>query len=221
MSSIFAMTFSTIALVLFAKDKVKSALVVLGIVVLAAGLYFAFPEVGVSRFLGERLEKLSTLEEGSAYQHYTSVILAEDAIARFEPAEYLVGTFHSRKDLVLPETYYLRTFYVRGGVSLLILLSITGLSLFESYRRYRAAAGNRLRRGLFLATFLGVAGFTFACLFIPYLDCFPSNFYFWFLVAIIWCEPMSEKEISLTHAVRPRQQVGGAGGQGLAPQPGS
>jgi ABC-type multidrug transport system fused ATPase/permease subunit len=221
LSSIFAMIFSTVTLVLFAKDKVKSALTVLGIVVLAAGLYFAFPDAGVSKYLSERVESLWSLQEGSAYQHYTNVVLAEEAIKRFEPAEYLVGTFQSRKDLLLPETYYLRTFYVRGGVSLLLLLSITGLSLFEANRRYRAAKGFPVRRGLFLAAFLGVAGIAFACLFIPYLETFPSNFYFWFLVAIIWAEPMNEREVGEFHAGRPSQQIAGKRAQVLAPRPGS
>jgi len=63
---------------------------------------------------------------------------------------------------------------------------------------------------------LGAAGFTFACLFISYFDCFPSNFYFWFLAAVIWCEPMNEKEIAAAHAARPRQLVGARGG--LAPR---
>jgi hypothetical protein len=218
LSSIFAMVFSTVCLVLFARDKVKGALTVLAVVVLAAGLYFSFPDAAVPKFLTERIESLSSLREGSAYQHYGSVVSTEEAIKRFEPMEYLVGTFQSRKELILPETYYLRTFYVRGGVSLLILLSIISMSLFEAHRRYRAAQGDRMRRGLFLGAFLGVAGAAFACLFIPYLDIFPSNFYFWFLVAIIWCEPMSEKEVAAKLAVRPRQQVGRARAQELAPR---
>ena len=221
LSAIFAMVFTTVNLVLFARNKVKSTLMVLGVVALAAGLYFTFPDTGVSTFLRSRLDNLSNLEDASSYQHYTNVVLAEDAIKRFEPAEYLVGTFQSRKDLLLPETYYLRTFYVRGGVSLLLLLSITGLSLFEANRRYRAAKGNPARRGLFLAAFLGVAGVAFACLFIPYLETFPSNFYFWFLVAIIWAEPMNEREVVEFHAGRPSQQVAGKQAQVLAPRLGS
>jgi hypothetical protein len=221
LSAIFAMVFSAITLVLFARNKGKSALAVLAVVVLVAGLYFAFPEASVSRFLTERLQELSTFREGSAYGHYVSIVDAEAAIEKFQPAEYLVGTFRSRIDLHLPETYYLRTFYVRGGTSLIILFSIIGLTLFEGYRRYRAAYGNPERRGLFLATFLGVASFAFACLFIPYLDIFPSNFYFWFLVAIIWCEPMNEKEVSAFYAARPHQQLIGGRAQRFVPGLGS
>ena len=81
----------------------KGALTVLAVVVLVAGLYFAFPQVGVSRFIGERLGNLATLNEGSAREHYTSVVIAEDEISRFEPVEYLLGTFQSRKDLILPK----------------------------------------------------------------------------------------------------------------------
>jgi hypothetical protein len=209
LSSIFAMVLSTVALMLFAKNKVKSALTAVVIVLLAAGLYFAFPEAGVSKYLSERIANLSSLREGSAYGHYTSVVDAEAAVERFEPAEYLVGTFQSRKNLMLPETYYLRTLYVRGAVSLGILLLIIGLSLFEGHRRYRASSGNPEKRGLFLAASLGVAGFAFASLFIPYFDIFPSNFYFWFLVAVIWCEPMREKGPLPARAVRPRQQLAG------------
>jgi hypothetical protein len=143
--------------------------------------------------------------------------MAEDAITRFEPAEYVFGTFDSRNQALAPETYYLRTFYLRGGASLVILLLIIGLSLYESHHRYRVAKGDRERRGLFLATFLGVAGIAFACLFIPYLDSFPTNFYFWFLVAIIWCEPMSEKEIAAMHAARPQQQLARGATRKLAP----
>jgi hypothetical protein len=216
LSAIFATVFSTLALVFFARNKAKSALVVIVIVVLAAGLYFAFPGARVSRLLTERIENLSSLREGSAYGHYTSVLDAEAAVERFEPAEYLVGTFQSRKDLMLPETYYLRTLYVRGAVSLVVLLSIIGLSLFEAHRRYRAAYGNAEKRGLFLAASLGVTGFAFASLFIPYFESFPSNFYFWFLVAIIWCEPMSEKEVSALHAAAPRRQL--VGGRALVPR---
>ena len=218
LSSIFAMVFTTVNLVLFARNKVKSGLTGLAVVVLAATLYFAFPDTGVATFLRSRLENLSSLEDASSYQHYTNVVIAEDAIKRFEPAEYLVGTFQSRKDLLLPETYYLRTFYVRGGVSLLLLLSIISLTLFEANHRYRAVRGNPEKRGLFLTTFLGVAGITFACLFIPYLETFPTNFYFWFLVAIIWGEPMTEKEIAEFRAFRPRQQVTGGGTQLVAPR---
>jgi hypothetical protein len=218
LSAIFATVFSTVGLVLFAKNKVKGALTVIAIVLLAAGLYFAFPDAGVSRLLAERFENLSSLREGSAYSHYVGVLDAEAAVARFEPAEYLVGTFQSRNDLMLPETYYLRTLYVRGAVSLVVLLSIICLTLFEGHRRYRATYGDPPRRGLFLAAYLGVAGFAFACLFIPFLDCFPSNFYFWFLVAIIWCEPMSEKEVSALHAVAPRRQLVGAKALKLAPR---
>jgi len=215
LSGIFSMVFSAFTLVLFARNKVKSALAVLAVVVLAAGLYFAFPSAGVPTYLSERLEGLATLKEGSENGHYVSVVQAEEEIARFEPIEYAVGTLKSRKDLTLPETYYLRTFYVRGGISLLIQLSIIGLTLFEANRRYRAALGNPQRRALFLTAFLGVAAFSFAALFIPYFDIFPSNFYFWFLTAIIWCEPMNEKEVAATHAARPHQLVG-ARGQRLA-----
>jgi len=213
MSAVFSMIFTSIALILFSRNKMKGALTVLAIVVLVAGLYFAFPRVGISRFLGERLGNLADLHEGSASQHYTSVVIAEDEISRFEPAEYLLGTFQSRKELILPETYYLRTFFVRGAISLLVILSILAVTAFEGFRRYRAAAGERQRRALFLAAFLGVTGFAFASLFISYFESFPSNFYFWFLVAVIWCEPMSERELYAIHAVRPKQQV--VGGRAL------
>jgi hypothetical protein len=217
LSAIFSMVFTSIALILFSRNRVKGALTVLAAVVLVAGLYFAFPQVGVSRLIGERLGNLATLHEGSARSHYTSVVIAEDEISRFEPAEYLLGTFQSRNDLSLPETYYLRTFFVRGAISLLVILSMIGLTGFEGFRRYRAAAGDRQRRALFLAAFLGVAGFAFASLFISYFESFPSNFYFWFLVAIIWCEPMSERELYAVHAVRPKQQIVGEKTQRLAP----
>lgn len=217
LSAIFSMIFTSIALILFSRNRVKGALTVLAGSVLVAALYFAFPQVGVSRFIGERLGNLATLREGSAREHYTSVIIAEDEISKFEPTEYLLGTFQSRKDLILPETYYLRTFFVRGAVDLLVILAIIGMTVFEGFRRYRAATGDRQRRALFLAAFLGVAGFAFASLFISYFESFPSNFYFWFLVAIIWCEPMSEKELYAIHAVRPTQQIVGGQAQTLAP----
>jgi hypothetical protein len=217
LSAVFAMVFTTINLVLFTKDRIKSALTVIAVAVLVAGLYFAFPNVGIAKFLAERVETVSNLGDESARSHYTSIILAEEAIQRFEPAEYIFGTFESRNQSLAPETYYLRTFYLRGGASLAILLAIIGLSLFESHYRYRLAKGDRKRRGLFLATFLGVAGIAFACLFIPYLDSFPSNFYFWFLVAIIWCEPMTEKEIIAMQAARPQQQVTARQTRKLAP----
>jgi hypothetical protein len=217
LSAIFSMAFTCVALVLFSRNRVKGALTVLAVVVLVAGLYFAFPHVGVSRFLGERLGSLVDLREGSPAQHYTSVIIAEDEISHFEPAEYLLGTFQSRSDLLLPETYYLRTFFVRGAISLFTILSIIGMTVFEGFRRYRAATGDPQRRALFLAVFLGVAGFAFASLFISYFESFPSNFYFWFLVAIIWCEPMSERELYAIHAVRPKQQIAGGKVPGTAP----
>jgi hypothetical protein len=217
LSAIFSTMFTSIALILFSRNRVKGALTVLAGVVLVAGLYFAFPQVGVSRYIGERLGNLATLHEGSAREHYTSVIIAEDEISKFEPSEYLLGTFQSRKDLILPETYYLRTFFVRGAVDLLVILAIIGMTVFEGFRRYRAATGDRQRRALFLAAFLGVAGFAFASLFISYFESFPSNFYFWFLVAIIWCEPMSEKELYAIRAVRPRQQIVGGKAQMAAP----
>ena len=212
LSAILSMVFSAFTLVLFARNKVKGAVTVLALVLLTAVLYFAFPQLLVFRYLGERLQNLPTLSEPSAYGHYETVVEAEEAIARFEPVEYVVGTFQSRDTLAAPETYYLRTFYLRGGISLSILLSIIGLTLSEGHRRYRAALGDRVRRGLFLAAMLGAAGFAFACLFISYLDVFPSNFYFWFLAAVIWCEPMNEKEIAATYAARPRQLVGARGG---------
>jgi len=217
LSAVFAMVFTTINLVLFTKDRMKSALTVIAAAILVAGLYFAFPNVGVAKFLAERVETVSNLGDESARSHYTSIIVAEEAIERFEPAEYVFGTLESRNQALAPETYYLRTFYLRGGSSLAILLAIIGLSLFESHHRYRLAKGDRERRGLFLATFLGVAGIAFACLFIPYLDSFPSNFYFWFLVAIIWCEPMTEREIIAMHAARPQQQVTARQTRKLAP----
>jgi hypothetical protein len=116
------------------------------------------------------------------------------------------------------ETSYLRTLYLRGALSLVTLLAIITLTLFQGYRRYRIASGNAQRRGLLLATFLGVAGFAFASLFIPYFETFPSNFYFWFLVAIIWCEPMSDKEVSALHAVGVGQQLASARAQKMAPR---
>jgi hypothetical protein len=216
LSAIFAMAFSIVALVLVARNKAKSALTVGAVVLLAAGLYFAFPEAGVSKYLGERIENLSSLREGSAYGHYVSVLDGERAVERFEPAEYLVGSFMGQSDPIGLETYYLRTLYLRGAPSLVTLLCIIALSLLEGHRRYRAAYGDPQRRGLFLAVFLGVAGFAFASLFIPYFDIFPSNFYVWFLVAIIWCEPMSEKEVSALRAVAPSQQL--VGGRALVPR---
>jgi len=207
LSAVMSAAFTAIALIFFAKNKVKGALSVVGVVALLAGLYFAFPEAGVSRYLTARLEKFTNLADPSTFNHWNNIVTAQEAISRFEPGEYLVGTFKSRETLMLPETYYLRTLYVRGGASLLILLSIMSLTLLEAHRRYRAALGDRMRRGLFLTAFLGVAGVAFACLFIPYLETFPSNFYFWFLVAIIWCEPMNERERVEFRASRPLQHV--------------
>jgi hypothetical protein len=218
LSAIFAMVFSTITLVLFARNRVKSALTAAMVVVLVAGLYFAFPEAGVSKLLTQRIENLSTLREDSAYGHYTGIVDVEAAIERFEPVEYLVGTLKSSPiDVIWVETYYLRTLYLRGALSLASLLCILGLTLFQGYRRYSAESGNPQRRGLFLATFLGVAGFAFAALFIPHFETFPSNFYFWFLVAIIWCEPMSEREISVLREGRLGQRLVGARAQRMAP----
>jgi hypothetical protein len=220
LSAVFAMVFSTVALVLFARNRVKSALTVVMLLVLVAGLYFAFPEAGVSKYLSERIENLSSLREGSAYAHYTGVIEVEAAVERFGPAEFLVGAFKARGELLNVETYYLKTLYLRGALSLVTLLWIIALTLFQGHRRYSAAYGNPQRRGLFLAAFLGVAGFAFASLFIPYFETFPSNFYFWFLVAIIWCEPISEKEVSALHAqaARLHQQRAGGRAQKLLPR---
>jgi hypothetical protein len=218
LSAVFAMVFSTIALVLFARNRAKSALTVVVVVVLVAGLYLALPEAGVSKYLSERIENLSSFRESSAYGHYVGVVSVEAAIERFEPVEYLVGTLKTSASDVIPiETYYLRTLYLRGALSLASLLCILALTLFQGYRRYRAASGDPLRRGLFLATFLGVAGFAFAALFIPYFETFPSNFYFWFLVAIIWCEPMTEKEVSALHAARLGQRLVSGRAQRLVP----
>jgi hypothetical protein len=217
LSANFALVFTTTNLVLFTKDRIKSALTVIAVAVLVAGLYYTFPNVGVAKLLALRVESVPSMGDESTRSHYSSIIVAEEAIDRFEPIEYVFGTFESRNQALAPETYYLRTFYLRGGASLVILLAVIGLSLFEGHRRYRAAKGDRQRRGLFLACFLGVAGIAFACLFIPYLDTFPSNFYFWFLVAIIWCEPMSEREIAATHAGRPQQQVTARQMRKLAP----
>jgi hypothetical protein len=220
LSAVFTMVFSTVALVLFARNRVKGALTVIVTVVFVAGLYFAFPGASVSKYLRERVENLSSLREGSAYGHYTSVVDAEKAVENFEPAEYLVGTFKGPNDWLPLETYYLRTLYLRGALNLVTLLSIIALTLFEGHRRYRLAYGNPQRRGLFLAVFLGVAAFAFASLFIPYFDTFPSNFYFWFLAAIIWCEPMNEKEVCALHAqaARLHQQMAGGRAQKLSPR---
>ena len=143
----------------------------------------------VSLFLTERIENLGTLREKSSYQHYLSVIEARQEISGFSTAEYLLGTLKSPTAASLPETYYLRTLYVRGVLSLAVLFGIIGLSLWEAHGRYRAAAGDRSQRGLFLGALVAISSFAFASLFIPYFDTFPSNFYFWFLVAIVWCEP--------------------------------
>jgi hypothetical protein len=218
LSAVFATVFSTSALVMLGRNKVKSALTVGVVVVCVAGLYFAFPEAGVSRYLRERVENLSSFRESSAYGHYVGVVDVEAAIERFEPAEYLVGTLRTSASDVIPvETYYLRTLYLRGALSLISLLCILGLTLFRGYRRYLAASGSPQRRSLFLATLLGVAGFAFAALFIPYFETFPSNFYFWFLVAIIWCEPMSEKEVTTLHTARFGQRLVSGRAQRLAP----
>jgi hypothetical protein len=219
LSAVFAMVFSTVALVLFAKNRVKSALTAAVLVIFVVGLYYAFPEAGVSQLLSQRIENLSSLRENSAYGHYTGAVDVEAAVARFEPAEYLVGAIKSsRVELLSVETSYLRILYLRGALSLVTLLAIIALTLSQGYRRYRIASGNPQRRGLFLATFLGVAGFVFASIFIPYYETFPSNFYFWFLVAIIWCEPMSEKEVSALHAVSLGQQLASARAQKMAPR---
>ena len=220
LSAVFAMVFSTVALMLFTRNRVKSALAVAVVVVFVAGLYFAFPDAGVSKYLSARIENLSSLRESSAYGHYRGVIDVERAIEHFEPVEYLVGTTKRASAVISIETYYLRTLYLRGGLSLVTLLSIIALTLFQGYNRYRLAYGNPQRRGLFLAVFLGVAGFAFASLFVPYFESFPSNFYFWFLAAIIWCEPMSDKEVSALRgqAARPHQQLAGGRAQNFVPR---
>jgi len=220
LSSIFATVSSTVVLVLFARKRVKSALTVVVVLVFVSALYFAFPEAGVSKFLSERIENLSSLREDSAYSHYIGVVDVMAAVERFEPAEYLVGTLKSKQsDLLGVETYYVQTLYFRGALSLVTLLGIIALTLSQGYHRYRLAYGNPQRRGLFLAAFLGVAGFAFANLFIPYFEAFPSNFYFWFLVAIIWCEPMREKEASAFHpqAAQPHQQLAAGRAHKLLP----
>jgi hypothetical protein len=159
----------------------------------AIGLYFAFPKSSVSSYLTERIGNLRSLREGSAYGHYLAVVDTEDAVARFSPAEYLVGTFTSRDKMMWPETYYMRTLYTRGAVSLGALLVMILMSFRQAHRRYRAASDDPQQRGLFLALMAGVVAFAFGSLFNPYFDMFPSNFYFWFLVGIIWCEPERRK----------------------------
>ena len=58
LSAMFAMIFTSIALILFSRDRVKSAMTVIAVAVLVAGLYFAFPQVGVARFIVMRLGTL-------------------------------------------------------------------------------------------------------------------------------------------------------------------
>ena len=49
------------------------------------------------------------------------------------------------------------------------------------------------RAWTYIRCMASVVAFAFASIFNPYFDMFPSNFYFWFLVAIIWCEPEPRK----------------------------
>lgn len=193
LSSIFAMVVATLTLSLFARNKVRSAMTLFMVALFAIGLYFAFPRASVSSYLTERIENLRSLREGSAYGHYLAVVEVEDAVARFSGPEYLVGTFTSRDEMMWPETYYLRTLYTRGAVSLGALLLMIFMSIRQAHRRYRAASGNPEQRGLFLALMASVVAFAFGSIFNPYFDMFPSNFYFWFLVAILWCEPEQRK----------------------------
>jgi O-antigen ligase len=189
LSAVFSMGFSGLSLLFLAKRKLTGLLALVSVLLIAAGLYFAFPEAGVLRYLTERAGNLSTFRETSTYMHYVGVIDGLKEVSRFTPEEFLTGTLGSRTELVAPETYYLRTIYLRGLPGLLVLLSIIVVSVSEAYRRYRGARGSPEQKGLFLAILVCLCSFSFASLFIPYFDTFPSNFYFWFLVAILWSEP--------------------------------
>lgn len=189
LSAVFSMGFSGLGLVFLAKRKLAGLLALVAFVLMAAGLYFAFSQAGVLMFLTERAGNLSTFRDSSAYGHYVGVIDGLKEVSRFSPEEFLTGTLGSRTELVAPETYYLRIIYLRGIPALLVLLSIIVVSIAEAYRRYRGAPGSPQQRGLFLAIMVCLCSFSFASLFIPYFDTFPSNFYFWFLVGILWSEP--------------------------------
>lgn len=193
LSSILSSFFSFAGLAVLSKRKLALLLILVSAAGMGTGLYYFSSETGVNRYLTERVQNLSTLRDKSAYLHAQGLEDTWKDITNFSGTEYLLGTAKEGAALGAPETYYERTVYLRGVPELLVLLFMIGLSVYEARQRYYLAAGNPLQRGVWLGCQLTICSYAFACSFIPYLDMFPSNFYFWFLVAIVWAEPMRNK----------------------------
>jgi hypothetical protein len=198
LSALLSLFCSCAGVATFAKRKLVSLLILGVIGGVGAGSYFLTSETDFGRFLTERVKNLSSLRDTSSYLHAQGVKDTWEAIRKFSGTEYLLGSGNPRALLgarggVYVETYYEAVVYLRGVPELLLLSFMIGLSAHEARRRYRLSAGDPMQRGLWLGCQLAICSFAFASWFHPYFDAFPSNFYIWFLVAIVWAEPMRNK----------------------------
>jgi hypothetical protein len=198
LSAVLSLVFSCAGMVTIAKRKLVPLLILGVIVSIGGGTYFLTSYADFGKFLSERVQNLSSLRDESSFLHAQGVKDTWKKIVNFSGTEYLLGSEDPRALLgprggTYVETYYEAAVYHRGVPEFLLLLFMIGLSVHEARRRYILSAGNPVQRGLWLGCQLAICSFVFASSFHPYFDAFPSNFYIWYLVAIVWAEPMRDK----------------------------
>jgi hypothetical protein len=152
----------------------------IGVLLVAFGLSFVFP-----------IDLISDLVPGHAG-------LDESAVSRFDELTHFQTDFRDLDDfgalLFGVRYFHIEPFYlalmIRGGFPALILfVAAISMSLVRGWKLRKSSL-------LHLIALSVVTLISTASLFIPYPDVYPTNFYLWLAVGVLWTEPCAQPSIS-------------------------
>ena len=121
---------------------------------------------------------------------WSRVELDESALNRLGEVDHFKSEFRDLDDITAlifgvrrfhVENFYLATL-VRGGIPAAVFFSTAiGMSIIRGWQL-------RMQSMLHLAALCTVVVISFASLFVPYPDIYPTNFYLWLACGILWTE---------------------------------
>jgi O-antigen ligase len=173
------------------------AVALLVAIVIGAGIYY-FNNTDIVQYARERfVEPFSGNLDRSQEMHLNEPYLVWREIQSWSLVDFILGS--PRIDRLLAynpdnragvENYYFSLLLRSGIVAPLLFIILLGMTWWRAFQMSRTARGTYQR--LMVGGMGIVAGGFVAFAVIPYPDVFPSNFFFWFVVSIIWSIDLRE-----------------------------
>jgi hypothetical protein len=129
-------------------------------------------------------ETLELAQIASVSEHFGADESAMQRVDELQTFEQRFGQLRAGPILVGTDYFHAESWYM----ALLIRTGIVGLALWFLVIGQTSARGLRLRRisKVHAAATAAVLAIAVASIFLPYPDVFPSNFYFWLALGIVW-----------------------------------